>query len=166
MVYVLVRTLLCFKCLIKILKTIHLSFLLNKTLQPPLVMMLMRMIVHLSFILSKKIFKSAQDLENLQNSLQNYFQTLLPTITPTIINEIFTFITSTYDLSHQLIFQFFINSILSSPNVFPNLILYLENYKKVLHILEDFVHPIVIMNLMFSNTLIFQPLYSCIYTYK
>ena len=33
----------------------------------------------------KKIFKSAQDLENLQNSLQNYFQTLLPTITPTII---------------------------------------------------------------------------------
>ena len=47
--------------------------------------MLMRMIVHLSFILSKKIFKSAQDLENLQNSLQNYFQTLLPTITPTII---------------------------------------------------------------------------------
>ena len=49
----------------------------------------------------KKIFKSAQDLENLQNSLQNYFQTLLPTITPTIINEIFTFITSTYDLSHH-----------------------------------------------------------------
>ena len=47
--------------------------------------MLMRMLVHLSFILSKKIFKSAQDLENLQNSLQNYFQTLLPTITPTII---------------------------------------------------------------------------------